>query len=100
MNKTQWIAATAQQAQLSQKDTEKVLNAALSVITATLAGGGKVQLQGFGTFETRQRTARMGRNPATGEPAEIAAARLPQFKPGKALKEAVGQAEQGEQACD
>lgn len=91
MNKVELIAAMSEEAGLSKKDAESALNAFFSVISRALAAGDKVQLVGFGTFETRNRQARMGRNPATGEPAEIAAARLPQFKAGKALKDAVAE---------
>lgn len=89
MNKTELIAAAAEKACLSKKDTETVLNAALEVIAAALADGDKIQLVGFGAFEVKDRAARTGRNPKTKEPIEIPASRLPMFKPGKALKDAV-----------
>lgn len=89
MNKTELITAMAERAGLPKKDAEKALAACLDTVAAALARGDRVQLLGFGTFETRNRAARQGRNPATGEPAEIAAARLPVFKAGKALKDAV-----------
>ena len=89
MNKTELVAAVAEKSGLSKKDSEKAINATLEAITADLAEGGKIQLVGFGAFEVKERPARMGRNPKTGEAMEIAASRTPQFKPGKALKDAV-----------
>lgn len=89
MNKTELIAAVAAKAELSKKDAEKALNATIDTITAALAEGDKVQLVGFGSFETKTREARTGRNPRTGENIEIAASRLPAFKAGKALKDKV-----------
>lgn len=89
MNKTELIAAIAAKTELSKKDAEKALNAAIDSITAALVEGDKVQLVGFGSFETRTREARTGRNPATGASIEIAATRLPVFKAGKALKDKV-----------
>lgn len=89
MNKTELIAAAAESTGLTKKDTEKVLNAALESIAAALAQGDKVQISGFGSFEVKEREARVGRNPQTGEPMEIAASRIPAFKAGKALKDRV-----------
>ena len=89
MNKTELIAIAAQNAGTSKKDTERVLNAAIDAITKTLAEGGKVQLSGFGIFETKNREARVGRNPHTKETIEIPAARVPAFKASKALKDIV-----------
>lgn len=89
MNKTELIAAAAKESGLTKKDTEKVLNAAVSAITAALAEDGKVQLSGFGIFEVKTREAHMGHNPRTGEPMEIAASRTPVFKPSKTLKDAI-----------
>ncbi len=89
MNKTEWIAATAEASGVSKKDTERVLNAALDALSRSLAEGEKVQLTGFGIFETRQRQARTGRNPVTREAVEIPATRVPTFKPAKALKDRV-----------
>ena len=90
MNKTELIAAAAQQAGLSKKDMENALNAALDVITAALADGEKVQLVGFGAFEVRERAARTGRNPRDPEKTiEIPEAKVPMFKPGRPLKDAV-----------
>ena len=90
MNKTELIAAAAQSAGVSKKDAERVLNAALDHITATLVSGDKVQLSGFGIFEVKDREARVGRNPRTKETIEIPATRTPVFKPSKALKDSVG----------
>ena len=87
MNKTELIAEIACKAGLSKKDAEKALNATVDTVSAALAAGDKVQLVGFGTFETRQREARMGRNPKTKEAIEIPATTIPVFKAGKALKE-------------
>ena len=90
MNKTELIAAAAQSAGVSKKDAERVLNAALEQITATLTAGDKVQLSGFGIFEVKDREARVGRNPRTKEAVEIPATRTPVFKPSKLLKDTVG----------
>ncbi len=89
MNKTEFIAAVAAQAELSKKDAEKAVNAALAVTTDALAKGDKVQLVGFGTFEVRERSAREGKNPRTGEVIKIEASKVPAFKAGKALKDVV-----------
>lgn len=89
MNKSELIAAVAEQAALSKKDAEKAVNAVISVITDDLVEGNKVQLVGFGTFEVRTREAREGKNPRTGEKIKIAASKVPAFKAGKALKDAV-----------
>ena len=89
MNKVELIAEVAVKAGLSKKDSEKAVNAALDTITASLQGGEKVQLVGFGVFDVKERGVRMGRNPKTKEEIEIPASRVPQFKAGKALKEAV-----------
>ena len=91
MNKTELIAAIAAKAELSKKDAEKALNATIDTITAALAEGEKVQLVGFGSFETKTREARTGRNPRTGENIEIAASRMPTFKAGQALKNKVAE---------
>ena len=91
MNKTELIAAAAEQAGLSKKDTEKVLTAMLDTVTAALATGEKVSLVGFGTFETKTRNARMGRNPKTKEEIRIPASKAPVFKAGKALRDAVAE---------
>ena len=89
MNKAELINATAEKAGLSKKDTETAINAAIDAISAALAQGDKVQLVGFGSFEVRARAARTGRNPKTKETIKIAASKVPAFKPGKALKDAV-----------
>ena len=91
MNKTELIAVAAEQAGLSKKDTEKALAAMLDTITAALASGEKVSLVGFGTFETKSRNARMGRNPKTKEEIRIPASKAPVFKAGKALREVVAE---------
>ncbi len=91
MNKTELINAVAEKAVLSKKDAEAAVTAALDVISAALAEGDEVRLVGFGTFEVKKRAARTGRNPKTKEPVEIPASKVPAFKPGKALKDAVAQ---------
>ncbi len=91
MNKTELIAAAAEQAGLSKKDTEKALAAVLDTVTSALASGEKVSLVGFGTFETKTRGARMGRNPKTKEEIRIPASKAPVFKAGKALRDAVAE---------
>ena len=88
MNKTELIAQVAEKTGLSKKDSELAVNASLETITETLIRGEKVQLVGFGAFDVKERGVRMGRNPKTKE-IEIPASRVPQFKAGKALKEAV-----------
>lgn len=87
MNKTELVAAIAEQAELSKKDTEKALKAFIDVVTEELKKEEKVQLVGFGTFEVSKRAAREGRNPQTGETMEIKASKTPKFKAGKALKD-------------
>ena len=89
MNKTELIAAMAEQAQISKKDAEAALKAFTDVVANELKANGKVQLVGFGTFEVAERAAREGRNPQTGETMQIAAAKAPKFKAGKALKDEV-----------
>ncbi len=89
MNKTDLISEVAARTGMTKKDVEKVVNAFFSTIEGTLKTGDKVQLIGFGTFEVRNRQARKGRNPQTGEEISIPAARVPAFKAGKALKDAV-----------
>ena len=91
MNKTELINAVAEKAVLSKKDSEAAVTAALDVISAALAEGDEVRLVGFVTFEVKKRAARTGRNPKTKEPVEIPASKVPAFKPGKALKDAVAQ---------
>ncbi|MBQ1457128.1 MULTISPECIES: HU family DNA-binding protein [Butyrivibrio] len=89
MNKTELVAAIAEDAGLSKKDAEKALKAFTDAVTAELKKKGKVQLVGFGTFEVAKRAARQGRNPQTGATMKIAASVAPKFKAGKALKDAV-----------
>ena len=89
MNKTELVAAMADQPGLTKKDVEAVLKAFTDVVSGELKKGGKVQLVGFGTFEVSERAAREGRNPQSGEPMKIAAAKAPKFKAGKALKDMV-----------
>ncbi|QRN85237.1 HU family DNA-binding protein [Clostridia bacterium] len=91
MNKGELIASVAEKAELSKKDAEKVVGAVLDGITETLVAGDKVQIIGFGTFEVRERAARVGRNPKTGAELKIAASKVPAFKAGKALKDKVNQ---------
>ncbi len=91
MNKMELIAEVALKAGLSKKDAEKALNATIDTITEALANGEKVQLVGFGGFETKKREARMGRNPKTREAIEIPASCVPVFKAGKALKDKVAE---------
>ena len=89
MTKTELINAVAEKAELSKKDAEKAVSAVLEGITDALISGEKVQLVGFGTFEVRDLAAREGKNPATGETIQIEATKVPAFKAGKALKDAV-----------
>lgn len=89
MNKSELISAIAEKADMSKKDTDKILKAFEEVVTEQLAGGNKVQLVGFGTFDVTERKAREGRNPKTREVMTIPAAKAPRFKAGKALKDAV-----------
>lgn len=89
MNKTDLINAVAEQSGLTKKAAGEAVEAVLASITNALANGNKVTLVGFGTFEVRERAARKGINPATGEPIEIPAGKVPAFKAGKALREAV-----------
>ncbi|HZK44259.1 MAG TPA: HU family DNA-binding protein [Syntrophomonadaceae bacterium] len=89
MNKTELISEVASKTGMTKKDIEKVVAAFFSTVEGVLTEGEKVQIIGFGTFEVRDRKARKGRNPQTGEEIMIAATRVPAFKAGKALKEAV-----------
>ena len=89
MNKTELINAVAETAQLSKKDAANAVGAVFDSITDAMVKGDKVQLIGFGTFETRDRGERTGKNPRTGEEVKIAACKNPAFKAGKALKDAV-----------
>lgn len=89
MNKTELIAQVAENAKVSKDDTATVIEATLKTIADTLAKGEKVQLLGFGTFETRKRSERMAKNPRTGEMVKVASSTVPAFKPGSALKKLV-----------
>ncbi|MBR0320605.1 MAG: HU family DNA-binding protein [Clostridia bacterium] len=89
MNKTELVAALAAKTELSKKDAEKALNAVVETITEALKAGDKVALVGFGTFEAKERPARVARNPRTGEEIKVEASKTPAFKAGKALKDAV-----------
>ena len=89
MNKTEFISAIAEKAELSKKDAEAALKAFTDVVEEELKKGEKIQLVGFGTFEVSERAAREGRNPQTGETMNIEACKAPKFKAGKALKYAV-----------
>lgn len=89
MNKTDLINAVAETTELSKKDATKAVDAVFESIMGALQDGDKVQLIGFGNFEVRERAARKGRNPQTGDEIEIPASKVPAFKPGKALKDAV-----------
>ena len=89
MNKNELINAVAEKAALSKKDAEAAVTAALDAVAAALAEGDEVRLVGFGTFEVKKREARIGRNPKTKEEIKIPATKVPAFKAGKALKDAV-----------
>ncbi|HKM04976.1 MAG TPA: HU family DNA-binding protein [Lachnospiraceae bacterium] len=89
MNKTELVAAMADQAGLTKKDTEKALKAFTDVVATELTKGEKIQLVGFGTFEVSLRAAREGRNPQSGKVMKIEASKAPKFKAGKALKDLV-----------
>ena len=89
MNKNELVAAMAEKSSLSRKKCEAALYAFVSAIGEALKSGDKVHLVGFGTFEVKERVARIGRNPKTKEPVNIPASKQPTFRPGKALKETV-----------
>jgi DNA-binding protein HU-beta len=89
MNKTELIAKVAESADLTKKDATKAVEAVFNTISDALKTGDKVQLIGFGNFEVRERSARKGRNPQTGDEIEIAASKIPAFKPGKQLKDVI-----------
>ncbi|MGH1286298.1 HU family DNA-binding protein [Bacillus toyonensis] len=89
MNKAELTKVVAEKAELTQKDAAVAIQAVVETITNALANEEKVQILGFGTFEVRERSARTGRNPQTGEEMQIAASKAPAFKAGKELKEAV-----------
>lgn len=87
MNKTELVQAVSEKTQMTKKDATQAVEAVFEVISQALASGDKVQLVGFGNFEIRERAARKGRNPQTGEVIQIAASKIPAFKAGKALRE-------------
>ncbi len=89
MNKSGLVAAMAEKSQLTKKDAEKALAAFIETVEGALKSGDKVQLVGFGTFEVRERAAREGQNPATGEKIHIAASKVPAFKAGQAFKDSL-----------
>lgn len=89
MNKTELVSSVAEKAGITKKDAEKAVNAVFDVIGEALAQGDRIQLVGFGTFEVRERAARTGRNPRTGDEIDIPATRIPVFKPGKSLRDVV-----------
>ncbi len=89
MNKAELVSALAEKTKLTQKDVTKVLEAFIDVVTSTLKKGDDITLVGFGAFKVSQRKERMGRNPKTGAPLKIAKRKVPGFRAGKALKEAV-----------
>ncbi|MBQ4639791.1 MAG: HU family DNA-binding protein [Clostridia bacterium] len=89
MNKTELIVALAQKAEITKKDAEKAVNAFVDVVAEALKEGAKVQLVGFGTFEAKERPARVARNPRTGEEIKIEASKTASFKVGKALKDSL-----------
>ena len=91
MNKTELVVSIAEKAAISKKDAEKALSAFLDTVAEELKKGEKIQLVGFGTFEVRERAAREGINPRTKEKIEIAATKVPAFKAGRALKDAVSE---------
>ena len=88
MNKADLVAKVAEKSGVTKKDAEKAVAGIFAAVQEALAAGDKVQVLGFGTFEVKERAARTGRNPQTGEELQIAASKNPSFKPGKALKEA------------
>lgn len=87
MNKSELVAKIAEDTQLKKADAEKFVDAFVATVKEVMAGGDKLQLVGFGTFEAKERAAKTGVNPATGEKIEIAACKVPSFKPGKSLKD-------------
>ena len=89
MKKSEFVAFAAEKVGMTKKDMEKAMDAVFESIGDVLAAGDKLQISGFGTFETKERAARMGHNPRTGEEISIAASTIPSFKPGKALKDKV-----------
>lgn len=92
MNKAEFISAVADRANITKKESEEVINAVLDTIADALAEGEKVVLSGFGTFEVRERSERVGRNPQTGEEIKIAGSKVPALKVGKLLKDSINRA--------
>ena len=89
MTKTEFVEKIAEESGISKKDADASVKAALKVLTDTMAAGDKITFPGFGTFEVRERSAREGKNPRTGEAVQIAACKVPAFKAGKSLKDSV-----------
>lgn len=89
MNKTELVSKISEKTDLTKKDASKAVDALFESIIEALSNGDKVQLVGFGNFEIRERAARKGRNPQTGEEIDIAASKIPAFKPGKTFKDAI-----------
>ena len=89
MNKSELISAVAERAEMSKKDADAAVSALLDVIIENVANGEEIRIVGFGTFERRERKERTGSDPRTGEKIQIAASKVPAFKPGKSFKEAV-----------
>ncbi len=89
MNKAELVSSVAEKAEVTKKDAERVITAVFDAVEEALAKGDKVQLVGFGTFEVRDRAARTGRNPQTGAEIQISATRVPAFRAGKALRDAI-----------
>ena len=91
MNKTELVAIVAEKSGLTKKDAERVVSATFETITAELVKGEKIQISGFGIFETKEREARVGRNPRTKEAIQIPASKAPTFKASKTLKDMVSE---------
>ena len=89
MNKTELIEVVSSKAEISKAESQKVVNVVLDSIVEGMKKDGKIILPGFGSFEVRSRTARVGRNPRTGEQIKIKASKVPAFKPGKGMKDAI-----------
>ncbi len=89
MKKAEFVSLVAERTGMSKKDTEKTMDTIFEALGDVMAKGDKIQVSGFGTFETKERAARVGHNPRTGEEIPIASAVVPTFKPGKALKDKV-----------
>jgi len=98
MTKAELVEDVARAAELTKKDAERLVEIVFESIIETLNHGEKIELRGFGSFRVRERGARRGRNPKTGDPVDIPAKRVPYFKPGKELKELINEDEGGEQS--